>query len=359
MARMCFNLKGCIMRFNNFIYKLKSFILSSRLKKKNTNAIDNNVNYVCLVLVNVGLGDAIMATSFIHMLKILGVTTDVITTKKIVPILNNNKDIRSVIVANESKYENKQQYDLVIDPYSHCSWYFTYKYLKVLSYIDYNMVSGFDVKFADKYDDNYIPEDRDIHLTNYYKYILKKYWLESSFPDNYIVNYSDELLVKANSWLSTLPEKTLKVAFCPFASTAERSLSDNQINSILKYFADRNDLSIILLIEKSKVASVEMQNNSYYFESPDFMSAAALVGLCDFIVSVDTSFVHIANSQNKPALVLYSSVYNDGYNTDSLCGPNYNNARQIVEASGVATMPAELIYGYIKDELSKLTIVHI
>ena len=347
------------MKFNNFIYKLKSFILSFRLKKKHTNSSDNSINYVCLVLVNVGLGDAIMATSFIRMLKILGVTTDVITTKKIVPILNDNGDIRNVIVVNDSIYENKQRYDLVIDPYSHCSWYFTYKYLKVLSYIDYNMVSGFDVKFADKYDDNYIPEDRDIHLTNYYQHILKKYWLEDSIPDNYVVNYSNDILDKASNWLSTLPEKTLKVAFCPFASTAQRSLSDNQINSILKHFASRNDISVILLMEKSKVASIEMQNNSYYFESPDFMSAAALVGLCHFIVSVDTSFVHIANSQNKPALVLYSSVYNDGYNTDTLCGPNYNNARQLVEASGVASMPAEIICNYIGEELSKLTITHV
>lgn len=347
------------MRLNNFIYKLKSFIISSRLTGKNTNAFDNNINYVCLVLINVGLGDAIMATSFLRMLKMLGVTTDVITTKKIVPILSNNKDIRHVIVGNEAIYKNKQQYDLVIDPYSHCSWYFTYKYLKILSRLDYTMVSGFNVKISNKYDDDYIPKDRNVHLTSYYQYLLKKYWLEDSFPDNYIVNFSDETLGKANDWLSTLPDKTLKVAFCPFASTAQRSLSDNQINSILKYFTERNDISFILLIEKSKVASIDMQNNTYYFESPDFMSAAALVGLCDFIISVDTSFVHIANSQNKPALVLYSSVYNDGYNTDTLCGPNYNNARQIVESCGVASMSVDLIYNYVNEELSKITVTRV
>lgn len=333
------------MQINSLIYKIKSLLASIKLSKP---CIDDNsltIRSVCIVLINVGLGDAIMATSFIRFLKESGVDVDIIVGKKTIPLFSSNDDIGNVIAFGDKSAYQRKTYDLVIDPYSHCSWYATNKYLKLFYLLRYKILSGFDVNLDNKYHDNYIPDDKHIHITDYYRYVGRKFISDSCvLPSNYILPFPDVVQSVALNYMASLPDNTFKVAICPFASTPKRSFSDVQLNEILSLFSARKDLSVVLLMEKSKLSSISLCDNSYFFEAPDFMSAAAVLCQCDFVASVDTSFVHVANSGNKPALVFYSSVYNDGYNTDNLCGPNYQKAKQIIEKDGISNIPPKLIY---------------
>ncbi|WP_333498046.1 glycosyltransferase family 9 protein [Kluyvera sp. CHPC 1.2972] len=341
------------MRLNNIIYKLKALFASVKLPRPVAERSNLENKKVCLLLVNIGLGDAIMATSFLRALKNADIDVDVITAKKIVPLFQNNSDIHNVIIYGETAKYRDQIYDWVIDPYSHCGWYFTHKYIKLLAQIKYKALSGFDVKIPGKYNDNYIPSTKKIHITDYYLHFLRSCLdKQDVLPENYVLSFAPETRETANAYLTSLPAKTIKIAFCPYASTDKRSFCSEQINETLALLADHADISIILLMEKSKLASITLPENAYFFEAPDFMCAAAVLSMSDFVVSVDTSFVHVANSYNKPSLVFYSSVYNDGYNTDDLCGPNYLNAKQIIAKTGISALAPHYIYEKLKVNLS-------
>lgn len=344
------------MRLNNLIYKIKSLLALRKLQDPCVNHEKVNVNTICIVLINIGLGDAIMATSFIRLLRESDKKVDVIVAKKAIPLFINNSDIDNLIPFGDKAIYPKNVYDLVIDPYSHCGWYATYKYVKLLSLLNYKYLSGFDVNIKNKYDDNYIPIDKNIHITEYYIHVAREI-IHSSYvlPENYILPFGNKALEDAKYFIASLSVDTCKVAICPFASTPQRSFSNAQINEVLTFLECRKDLSIVLLMEKDKLSSVTLRDNSYFYDAPDFMSAAAVLCHCDFVVSVDTSFVHVANCGNKPALVFYSSVFNDGYNTDYLCGPNYPKARQVVEKNGVFLIKSEDIYDEINDYLNVLT----
>lgn len=343
------------MQINGLIYKVKSLLASMRLSKPRIEDGSLTIKNVCIILINIGLGDAIMATSFIRFLKESGIEVDLIVAKKTIPLFSDNHDISNVISLGDTTACQKKYYDLVIDPYSHCSWYATYKYLKLLSLMKYKVLSGFDVNLGSKYNDNYIPGDKVIHVTDYYKHVVNQFISDSCvLPSNYILPFSVVAQSSAESFIASLPDHTVKVAICPFASTPKRSFSDRQINETLALLSAREDISIVLLMEKSKLSSISLHDNSYFFDAPDFMSAAAVLCQCDFVVSVDTSFVHVANSGNKPALVFYSSVYNDGYNTDNLCGPNYPKAKQIIEKKGISLIPSQYIYDEVVHSLNNL-----
>lgn len=343
------------MRINNSIYKIKSLLAATKLSKPNCQKEVPNVSTVCIILINIGLGDAIMATSFIRSLKQSAVVVDVIVAKKTVPLFLGSNDIENVILFDDEIACQRRKYDLVIDPYSHCGWYATYKYLKLLSILKYNYLSGFDVRLPKKYSDNYIPEDKKIHITDYYRYISNQFIDNPGvFPENYILPFTKVIQSMASDYISSLPEHTLKVAICPFASTPKRSFSDFQLNEMLKLLSTKENISIVLLMEKNKLSEISLYENTYFFEAPDFISAAAVLCQCDFVVSVDTSFVHVANCGNKPSLVFYNSVYNDGYNTDDLCGPNYPNARQIINNQGISAISPQYIHDEIINSLDKL-----
>lgn len=63
--------------------------------------------------------------------------------------------------------------------------------------------------------------------------------------------------------------------------------------------------------------------------------------------------MHLANSQNIPLLAYYSSVYNDGFNTDFLCAPNYKKSKQIIEPKGIKNIDVIDVVSSINQELNK------
>ncbi|MBN4866473.1 MULTISPECIES: glycosyltransferase family 9 protein [Providencia] len=339
------------MSFSEFKYKIKSIIQQTNMLKLASYEEGESINSVCLILINVGIGDAIMATSFIHELKKLNKSIDVIIAKKNFDIFTNNKDVRNVLCIDEKK-TNQQKYDLVVDPYSHCGWFFSYRYYKLLSEMKYKYLSGFNVKNPSKYSDNFLSEN-DIHITDYYNHVLKKFF-NSKIEGQYIVNIPDGEIKKAHELLGNIPTSDLKIAFCPFASTLERSFSDEQVNAVLGKLKKEKNISIIILCEEHRVKNINIDENVYFFKTESFISSAAILSLCDFCISSDTSFVHLANSKDIPLLAFYSSVFNDGFNTDFLCAPNYAKSKQIVESTGISNLNVSDIVNAILHELKLL-----
>ncbi|ELY3858031.1 MULTISPECIES: glycosyltransferase family 9 protein [Providencia] len=340
------------MSFNEFKYKFKSTIQQIKMLKP-ADAKDNkikNIDSVCIVLVNVGIGDAIMATSFIHTLKKMNKIVDIVLAKKNVDIFSENLDIRNCFLVGDANI-CKIKYDLVVDPYSHCGWFFSYKYYSLLNKMNYIYLSGFNVKAPKKYSDNFIASD-GIHITDYYNHILKKFF-NNTVSGQYIVNIPTNEQEKAKQLLENTPVSSLKIAFCPFASTQERSFSDEQVNRILSELNKIKDISIIILCEEYRMKHINLTGNSYFYKTRSFLSSAAILSLCDFCVSSDTSFVHLANSKDIPLLAFYSSVYNDGFNTDFLCAPNYKKSKQIIEPTGIKNIKVDDIVNAIIAEIKQ------
>lgn len=340
------------MKLSELKYKIKSTIPLIKIPKamylKGSEGED--IHSVCLILINVGIGDAIMSTSFIHELKKLNVFVDVIIAKKNIDIFFNSKDIRSIILAENIKL-NQVHYDLVIDPYSHCGWFFSYRYFKVLSEMNYSYLSGFNVKVPSRYYDNFIAKN-GIHITDYYGHVLKRFF-NGRINSQYVVDIPNDEIEKAKLLISNIPKSNLLIAFCPFASTEERSFSYTQVNEVLSELKKINNISIVILCEENKINNIIFGDGVYFYKTSKFLSSAAILSLCDFCISSDTSFVHLANSKNIPLLAFYSSIYNDGFNTDFLCAPNYLKSKQVINSSGIQSIKVSDIVKCVLEEIKK------
>ena len=123
-------------------------------------------------------------------------------------------------------------------------------------------------------------------------------------------DYEFSLPDKYNKKISELIDENLRdckiLLFNPEAYDKTRSLSDDKINIIInEILKEYKNIKIILLSYKRKYDFIKNKNIIIYKTNSIFASAA-IIKESDFILSVDTSIVHIADHYKKKMVALYS-----------------------------------------------------
>ena len=110
-------------------------------------------------------------------------------------------------------------------------------------------------------------------------------------------------LKKAREWVEKHLGESSKqlVAFCPFATTKERSLSSEVYEKVLDYLASRFR---VIFFNSHGSPGRQIPDVAYAIGPPSEL-VAALVQLCDFVFTVDTMFLHLAAALHKPTLAFF------------------------------------------------------
>lgn len=82
---------------------------------------------------------------------------------------------------------------------------------------------------------------------------------------------------------------------------------------LISMIREKDDLFPIVIVyspheihEAESIVS-QFKNDVYFFDkNEDFLNVAALISLCDFVITPDTSITHISATYRKPTLVIYS-----------------------------------------------------
>ena len=156
-----------------------------------------------------------------------------------------------------------------------------------------------------------IKSDKDFkwteHITNRYLAYLVKLGLKKENIDiSYDIYLKDEKKYKA--FFNEIKESK-KLILNPYGASKHKSFSVENLENIINYLKNR-DIAIILVYFGDKYKELEFLEKKYkYVYMPQkiesILDTAILIKESDYVISPDTSIVHIASAFNKKMITVY------------------------------------------------------
>ncbi|ASS39697.1 glycosyltransferase family 9 protein [Fusobacterium sp. oral taxon 203] len=156
-----------------------------------------------------------------------------------------------------------------------------------------------------------IKSDKDFkwteHITNRYLAYLVKLGLKKENIDiSYDIYLKDEKKYKA--FFNEIKESK-KLILNPYGASKHKSFSIETLENIINYLKNR-DIAIILVYFGDKYKELEFLEKKYkYVYMPQkiesILDTAILIKESDYVISPDTSIVHIASALNKKMITVY------------------------------------------------------
>ena len=156
-----------------------------------------------------------------------------------------------------------------------------------------------------------IKSDKDFkwteHITNRYLAYLVKLGLKKENIDiSYDIYLKDEK--KYEDFFNEIKESK-KLILNPYGASKHKSFSVENLENIINYLKNR-DIAIILVYFGDKYKELEFLEKKYkYVYMPQkiesILDTAILIKESDYVISPDTSIVHIASALNKKMITVY------------------------------------------------------
>ena len=156
-----------------------------------------------------------------------------------------------------------------------------------------------------------IKSDKDFkwteHITNRYLAYLVKLGLKKENIDiSYDIYLKDEK--KYEVFFNEIKESK-KLILNPYGASKHKSFSVENLENIINYLKNR-DIAIILVYFGDKYKELEFLEKKYkYVYMPQkiesILDTAILIKESDYVISPDTSIVHIASALNKKMITVY------------------------------------------------------
>ena len=156
-----------------------------------------------------------------------------------------------------------------------------------------------------------IESDKDFkwteHITNrYLAYLIKLGLKKENIDISYDIYLKDEKKYKA--FFNEIKESK-KLILNPYGASKHKSFSVENLENIINYLKNR-DIAIILVYFGDKYKELEFLEKKYnYIYMPQkiesILDTAILIKKSDYVISPDTSIVHIASALNKKMITVY------------------------------------------------------
>jgi ADP-heptose:LPS heptosyltransferase len=343
MLKETINIIRKINRQRNYIIKdLKLLILSFKIKRTKFDL--SKINNITIQACKNGLGDAIIISGLPKILKSQGYQVTILTKKNNAFLFENNPNIHKIICLDrpltkkQVKILRSLECDLFIDPNnktSYSNWVF-----KIIKKIKPKHTIGFNYpKIYRIYDSIISYSDYSSHFSKRFMYILKQMNIEIKENEyRYDLYYPSSYDLQVKKILSSYKNKRVCI-FTPYASSERRSFSEPQAQNILNLLSDYSDLLTIVIGLPDKINNLYRFPNVLINSFHHFFYAISFIKHCDFVISVDTSIVHLSNTYNKPLISVYSSEvdnFDPRYKNNDVYKPNYKNAIQLVAPGDTA-----------------------
>lgn len=350
----------------NIRYYSRLFIEKILWDKKSKSAIDFTAVKSILILRNEGkIGDVIVDSGLIKVLSQHGYDVDIIVTPDNCSIMQHDKHIRSIYVADKISLNdfmkkrnhnvssdiihqlNKNKYDLIIDPSIINTPTHRPKLLKEISAknaIGFNKnkwINHYGKSISFDYDKNHIKES--------YKLLLSEFGITDISPD-YEINYPDETGCDTDNYISSLPPKNINIVINMFAGTDERSLSLSQAKELDDRLNSLYDNITVIVLDYRNELSEKNFTYAHVYNPISLQHSIALISKSDLIISPDTSIVHISAAFRKNLIAIYK---NDIHNNE-LWGPGYENAVQLFTSTSRIYDDSNIINEIISSAEKKL-----
>jgi len=145
------------------------------------------------------------------------------------------------------------------------------------------------------------------HITNrYLAYLIKIGLKKESINISYDIYLKDE--IKYEDFFNEIKESK-KLILNPYGASKHKSFNIETLENIITYLKDK-DIAIILTYFGDKYKELEFLEKKYKYvyipkKIESILDTAILIKKSDYVISPDTSIVHIASAFNKKMITVY------------------------------------------------------
>ena len=145
------------------------------------------------------------------------------------------------------------------------------------------------------------------HITNrYLAYLIKLGLKKENIDISYDIYLKDEK--KYEDFFNEIKENK-KIILNPYGASKHKSFNIETLENIINYLKDK-DIAIILTYFRDKYKELEFLEKKYKYvyipkKIESILDTAILIKKSDYVISPDTSIVHIASAFNKKMIIVY------------------------------------------------------
>lgn len=146
------------------------------------------------------------------------------------------------------------------------------------------------------------------HITReVYVKALEMLGAKGPFEVKYYLYLPETEIAGVRQFLSDLRAHGRKILlFNPEGSKAPRTLTPERVRELTRLLSGATHCSIVVLSYKQTYT--DLPKETTVFSSNNLLQTAALISSADYVLTVDTGIVHIADAFNKPMTVLFSEA---------------------------------------------------
>ena len=313
--------------------RLKLYKLSKNIPDKRGKPFDSSsVKRILFPFLDLGIGDAVCHTGMWRELKKAGYIVQIAAEERNRALFEKIVDIDEIFIIdiNELNSISQIETDLIINPYAWMKRKELFS-VQLLQKTQYKYAMSFGGWLNKPYNLQ-LPAEGDFHITDQQKKMLTALNIHTKH-----LSYSLPALPSHEETINEylLPFKGKKwIVINPFASVDERSLSREQLVSLISKISEPKDNHIFIVGERKKTEKLNIQDPAVSVSIfPSLWDTVALIKQADLVISVDTAIVHIACALDKKLVAIYYSMlldHNKNYEGNKIFGPIGENAKQLI-----------------------------
>lgn len=313
-------------------------LIKEKLIKENI-IESNNIKSILFLRYDGKIGDTVVNTLLFREIKKVykDIKIGVVARKSNAKILENNKYIDEIYIYEKNTKKIKKlaqeisekKYDLLID----FSEMLRVNQMMFINKCNCKYNIGFKKENWNLFDMSFTEPEGDYHISELYEKLLSLLGIESENL-NYEINFSEEDKLEVDKLVDNYKNKKIFV-LNPFAASKHRELNEESIGKIIDLILKREERVVFLIGEEEKAEQIstivkKYPNNVVYAKLKNIREVAYLIEKSDFVITPDTSIVHIAACFKKDMIAIYRMSNDvDNMKNSNLWAPNYSNAKQI------------------------------
>lgn len=254
----------------------------------------------------------------------------VVTRKISKDIIKYNRNIDVIYVYEKGKEKElakkiaEENYDILVD----FSEVLRVRQMKLINLCKAKVNIGLNKENWKLFEISYKKDDGK-HISNLYEKVLKIFKIED-IEVKYEINVPKESTERVNKMVENC-EKI--VVLNPFAASKHRSLNEENIKKIAEKLLKDKGGTLFIIGESEKEEEIKriikkIDGDVRYPKLKNILDVVALISKSSYVVTPDTSIVHIAATFRIPMTAIYR--LDRGSDTNSkIWAPNYEEAKQI------------------------------
>ena len=291
--------------------------------KKDINLVPEKINRILFLRTDGKIGDYIISSFIFREIKkqYPNIKIDVVADKSLENLLKLSKNIDKYYILDRKKMHEwrdvvkilrKNKYDVLFDSTEGLK----YKQVYLLNRVNATVNVGYNKNGYKIYNKN-IKQNNTLKMIEIYKKMVKSINIEIK-NTNYDIPISEESEKNVETFLKENDSKEKLIALNFFGASRGRKINAENALIIIKRLTEMYKGYKIIILDSPNdretiyniLARTDNKNVLFFEKSKTILDSISIIKKCDWVVSLDTSILHIAEGLDKKIMAFYGPKIN-------------------------------------------------